>query len=77
METRKAPRAKFNADRMVADMALRGWNNTELARHAEVSPMTVTRFLRGEAQTAKTAERLARALGYPIRRYFAGVGAAA
>lgn len=58
-------------------MALRGWNNEALARAAGVSGMTVTRFLRGEAQTAKTAEKIARALGYTVRRYFVGVGAAA
>lgn len=77
MGTRKAPRAKFNVERMVADMALRGWNNSDLARAASVSDMTVTRFLRGESQTAKTAARLATALGFSIRRYFAGVEAVA
>jgi len=62
---------------MVADMALRGWNNTDLATAAGVSVMTVSRFLRGEAQTPKTAERLAEALGYSIRRYFSHVEAVA
>ena len=50
-------------------MALKGWMNNDLARAAGVSGMTVTRFLRSERQTAKTAERLARALGHPVRRY--------
>lgn len=58
-------------------MTLRGWNNSDLARTAGVSDMTVTRFLRGESQTPKTAARLASALGYSVRRYFAGVEAAA
>jgi transcriptional regulator with XRE-family HTH domain len=75
--TSKKPRARYSAERLVADMALRGWNNTDLARAASVSSMTVTRFLRGEAQTAKTAERLARALGYTARRYFSHVEAVA
>lgn len=57
-------------------MALRGWNNGDLARAASVSDMTITRFLRSETQTAKTAERIAHALGYSIRRYFVGVKAA-
>lgn len=72
----RRPRARYDVSRIVGDMALRGWNNTELAREASVSSMTVTRFLRGEAQSAKTAERIARALGHSIRRYFAGVEAA-
>lgn len=76
MVATKRPRARYDVRRMVGDMALRGWNNTDLARAASVSAMTVTRFLRGEAQSAKTAERLASALGYSIRRYFAGVEAA-
>lgn len=70
-------RARYLVDRMVGDMALRGWNNTDLARAACVSNMTVTRFLRGDAQTAKIADRLARALGYSVRRYFSHVQAVA
>jgi len=77
VNTPKAPRARYNADRIVADMALRGWNNQDLARAAGISAMTVTRFLRGEAQTAKTADRLARALGFTPRRYFSHVEAVA
>jgi transcriptional regulator with XRE-family HTH domain len=73
----KRPRARYNVNRIIADMTLRGWNNTDLARAASLTPMTITRFLRGEAQTAKTAERLARALGYSVRRYFVGVKAVA
>jgi transcriptional regulator with XRE-family HTH domain len=58
-------------------MAIRGWNNGDLARAASISAMTVTRFLRGDAQTAKTAERIARALGHTTRRYFSHVEAVA
>ena len=56
-------------ERVADDMAMKGWNNSALARASRVSNMTVTRFLRREAQTAKTAERLARALGHSVRRY--------
>jgi plasmid maintenance system antidote protein VapI len=63
------PKVAYDVQRMAEDMALRGWLNTDLARAADVSDMTVTRFLRAEHQTAKTADRLARALGYTIRRY--------
>lgn len=75
VETKR--RARYNIERIVADMTLRGWNNADLARAASVSSMTVTRFLRGEAQTAKTAERIARALGSSVRRYFSHVEAVA
>jgi len=54
---------------MAEDMALKGWNKLDLARRAGVADMTVIRFLRGERQTAKTAKRLASALGHSIRRY--------
>jgi ribosome-binding protein aMBF1 (putative translation factor) len=62
-------RPSFDVNKLLADMALRGWNNSDLARAADVSGMTVTRFLRGEAQTAPTAKKLAEALGFTPRRY--------
>ena len=62
-------RVGYDLARYVSDMAMRGWLNTDLARAAGVSSMTVTRFMRGESQTARTAEKLARALGYSVRRY--------
>lgn len=77
VDTKRKPRARYDVERIVADMAIRGWNNGDLARAASISSMTVTRFLRGEAQTAKTAERIARALGYTVRRYFSHVEAVA
>lgn len=60
---------RYDVDRMVADMAERGWLATHLAKAAEVSDMTVSRFLSGEIQTAPTAKKLAKALGRSIRRY--------
>jgi hypothetical protein len=54
---------------MVADMALKGWLPTDLARAANVSDMTVGRFLKEETQTERAAEKLSRALGYSPRRY--------
>ena len=50
-------------------MAERGWLPVDLARRAKVSHMTVHRFLRGERQTARTAKKLATALGHSVRRY--------
>lgn len=77
MATGKKYRAVFNVERLVSDMTVRGWNDSDLARAAGVSSPTVTRFKRGDYQTAKTAERFARALGYSARRYFSHVEAVA
>lgn len=63
------PTVRFDAQRLVDDMAARGWQATDLARFAGVSDKTVSRFLRAESQTAPTAQKLAEALGYSIRRY--------
>ncbi len=62
-------RPRFDVPRMVNDMAERGWVATDLARAADVSDMTVSRFLRGTRQTATTAKKLASAMGYSVRRY--------
>lgn len=67
------PRAKFNADLVAEDLALRGWTASELAKRSGMSIPTVTLFLRGEVQTTKTAHRIAKALGKSVRRYFAGI----
>ncbi len=76
MGTARKFRAVFNIERLVADMTVRGWNDSDLARAAGVSSPTVTRFKRGDYQTARTAERFAKALGYSPRRYFSHVEAA-
>lgn len=69
MHVSERPKASYDVARLTADMALRGWNGSDLAREANISHMTVSRFMRGEAQTAKTAKKLALALGYSVRRY--------
>lgn len=51
------------------DLDDRGWLKTDLARAAELSDMTVSRFFRGKQQNARTAKKLADALGQPLRRY--------
>ncbi len=63
------PTVRFDTPRLVTDMAARGWQATDLARIAGVSDKTVSRFLRSEIQTAPTAQKLATALGYTVRRY--------
>lgn len=70
MATRpRVHRVQYDVAKMAVDMADRGWLPTDLARAADVSDMTVSRFLRGEVQTPRTADKLARALGYSPRRY--------
>jgi plasmid maintenance system antidote protein VapI len=77
MATATRPRARYDVAKMVHDMALKGWLPTDLARAADVSDMTVSRFLKGDTQTERTAEKLARALGYSPRRYLVAVEAVA
>lgn len=60
---------EFNAQLMAEDMAVEGWTKLGLAKRARVADMTVIRFLRGERQTPQTAKKLAKALGYSVRRY--------
>lgn len=61
---RLALRPQYNAQLMCDDMAARGWQPTDLASKAKVSPMTVSRFFTAEIQTPRTAKKLAAALGY-------------
>lgn len=49
-------------------MAVKGWTATQLARSANLSSTSITRFFKG-VQSAPTAEKLARALGQPVERY--------
>ena len=73
MGTRAKLRPVFNVERLVADMTVRGWNDSALARAAGVSSPTVTRFKRGEYQTARTVEKFAQALGHPTDRYLSHI----
>ena len=60
---------RFDVDKMLHDMADRGWIARDLSRESGLSDMTISRFLRGELQTARTAKKIATALGYSPRRY--------
>lgn len=70
------PRARYDSAKVVADMALKGWNATDLARATDLSPQSISQFLRGKAQSARTANKIATALGHSVRRYFSHVEAA-
>jgi len=59
----------FDTDRVRLDAALKGMNQTALARRARLSRMTVSRFLRGKSRTPATAKKIAQALGEDIARY--------
>lgn len=60
---------KFDVVLMADDLARLGWFPVDLARRADVSHMTVSRFLHREVQTARTAKKLAEALGFSVSRY--------
>lgn len=64
---------RFDGSKVAFDMAAKGWEVHDLAARAKVSTRTVYRFIGNEAQTTKTAKRIAAALGYSIRRYLIGV----
>lgn len=65
--------AQFDTALMQHDMAARGWQPADLADRAQVARSTVSRFLSGELQTARTAKKLATALGHSLRRYLAAM----
>lgn len=69
MQAKAIWKGSFDVEAMVADMTVKGWLQTDLAQAAGVSDMTVTRFLRGERQTPRTAKKLAKALGRSLRHY--------
>ncbi len=69
MQTSTRPRVRFDATRIACDMAAKGWESKDLAAAADVSEMTISRFLRGETQTVKTAKKIALALGRSPRYY--------
>lgn len=61
--------ARWNVALLRDDMDGLGMLPIDLARKTGLSHMTVGRFFSGERQTARTAKKLAKALGYSIRRY--------
>lgn len=56
-------RLAYDTDRLMQDMARKGWELKDLASAAGVSHMTISRFLRDECQTVKTAKRISLAMG--------------
>lgn len=72
-------RVRYDVKRMQEDMAAKGWQPTDLARHCrpKTFPSTVTRFFSGEHQTARMAKRLSRALGHAPDFYLIRSSAAA
>lgn len=63
------PRPSYNVGLILEDMATKGWLPTHLAKAADCSDMTISRFLRSETQTAPIAKKIAKALGYDVARY--------
>ena len=60
---------RYRVDLMRDDMDLLGWLQADLAKHAGVSNMTVARFFTGTHQTARSAKKIATALGHDLGRY--------
>lgn len=60
---------QFDIDKLKHDLAAKGWLPTDLARAADLSKATVSRVLSGERSNPRTIDRLARAMGYGVRRY--------
>ena len=69
MQQKPLPVVTYDTRRYEEDMAARGWLKSDLARAANISDMTVIRFLRGQHHNARTAKKLADALGRPLHRY--------
>ena len=69
MGTAPNRRARYDNERMFNDLVRRGWEAKDLAQKANVSHMTVSRFLSGQVQTVKMAARLSKALGHPPDHY--------
>lgn len=62
-------RSHYRIDVIQSDMRRRGWLPTDLAQAAHVSLPTITRFLNGDVQTARTAKKIAGAFKRSIERY--------
>lgn len=60
---------RFDAAAMQADMVAKGWLAADLARESGLSHMTVARFFDGHYRTARTAKKIADALGRDLRVY--------
>lgn len=69
MRRKTRPTVKYDARLIAADMAKRGWNDLRLAEAADVNQATIARFLKGTCRTAKTAHKIATALGTTVERY--------
>lgn len=67
----------YNVALVAEDMAAKGFLQTDLAKRAGLTPMVVSRFMRRERQTARTAKKIARALGFSVRRYLVSSSEAA
>ena len=60
---------RYDTEKILVDLALKGWMATDLARACQKSDATISHFLTGARQTPKTAAAIAKALGFSIRRY--------
>lgn len=61
--------SRYDLDKLRDDLDLRGWLPTDLARSSGLTDQTISRFLKGDRVNPRTADRIARALGYGVGRY--------
>lgn len=60
---------QFDTERLRHDAAAQGLTLSALAKRAKVSPQGVTLFIQGRTRSPKMAGKLAKVLGYPVKRY--------
>jgi plasmid maintenance system antidote protein VapI len=72
METRKKTPIRYDVRLMRQDQAEAGLSDNGLAKLAKVGWPTIERFMSGKARTPGTAKKIAKALGYPVKRYIVG-----
>jgi transcriptional regulator with XRE-family HTH domain len=65
----KTTGTEYDVALMQEDLKAKGWLPIDLARKADVSHMSVSRFFSGERQTPRMAKKLAQAMGFTLRRY--------
>lgn len=69
----KRVKPRYDVGLVRDDMEARGWMLFDLAREVDLSGATITRFMKRQRQTPKTAKKIARVFGrepeyYLIRR---------
>ena len=73
MKKRLHIKTSFDTNRICEDMTLRGLLPIHLAERTGLAQSTISRFLVGQVQSVTTANIIAKALGFPVKRYIKSV----